>query len=231
MVDNEIALVGDEFHHLANVMRIKAGEKVCLFNGDGFDYICEVLSVDKKQAVLRVLSKDKNDSEPNVKLTVFGALSKGEKMSLIAQKLTEIGAVAYYNFYSKFCDVKPTTTRLEKLEKTVVSACKQCGRSVLMKTSEKVLNVKELAEKIKNYDACYLAYENEENCLLYDELKKNAKSLKNVAVIIGAEGGFETSEVELLQKAGAKVVSFGKRILRTDTASIFACSLIVGVLG
>ncbi|MBQ7579433.1 MAG: 16S rRNA (uracil(1498)-N(3))-methyltransferase [Clostridia bacterium] len=226
---NNITLSGDEFHHMIDVMRIKPNESVVLFCGDGFDYISTVIEIKKKEAILKVEKIEENKSEIGFNLTVFQALAKGEKLSLIAQKLTELGTTQMLVFSSAYCDVKPSTSRLDKLNKIVISACKQCGRSVLMTTNEKPLSFNEVTNEIKQFDACYFAYENENKETLYENLC-GQKNIKNVAVIIGAEGGFSKEEANILTENGAISVSLGNRILRTETAAIYSASVIGAML-
>ena len=227
--DNIVCLKDDEYHHMINVMRLRVGDSVVLFCGDGLDYTAQIENISKKEATLRVKEIKQNNSEIGFGLTVYQALAKGEKLSLIAQKLTEIGATGLKVFSSEFCDVKPNTARLDKLDKVVISASKQCGRSALLNAPESALKFSDLIKEIKKYDVCYLAYENETGLTLHEDLIKH-KALKNVAVIIGPEGGFSNAEAKTLTDSGAVSVSLGGRILRTETAAIFAASVIVGVL-
>ena len=225
--DDEIIITDDEFHHMVNVMRLRVNDEVVLFCGNGKDYFATIKSISKKEAVCSVCEVKDNLTETGLNLTIFQALVKGEKLALITQKLTEIGVNEIAVFESKYCDVKSNTTKLDKLNKVVIGASKQCGRSVLMKTNNRVLTFKELLESIKKYDAVLLAYENENCKTLSDYCKKLSKTAK-IAIIIGPEGGFDKKEVENLSGAGAEVVSLGKRILRTETAAIFMASVIIG---
>ncbi len=223
-----IEMVGEEFHHLANVMRAKTGDKVCLFNGNGNFYLGKITEITKKYANIDVLEEKVSESEPKIKLTVFQALAKGDKLSLIMQKITELGASKLALFESKFCDVKANTGRQEKLSLVSAQAAKQCGRASLVET-EGVLKLSQIAEKIKEYDDFFVAYENSDGHTLVDSVL-SLKNAKNIAVMIGAEGGFSEDEIELLKANGADVVSLGKRILRTETAAIACTALIMQLL-
>ena len=220
---------GEEFHHLTNVMRTRVGENVCLFNGNGNFYFAEVKSINKKNAELFVSRKEISTNEPTIKLSVYQALAKGDKLSLIMQKITEIGASELCLFESDFCDVKSNTHKQERMDSISISAAKQCGRATIVQTTG-VLKINQIAEKIKDYDAFFVAYENEDGHTLVDSLEKNKLNLKNVAVMIGAEGGFSEKEIQLLKNNGADIVSLGKRILRTETASIVTAGVIMQIL-
>ena len=146
------------------------------------------------------------------------------------QKITEIGASELCLFESKFCDVKSNTHKQERMDSIAVSAAKQCGRATIVETSG-IYQLKDVANMIKDYDAFYVAYENEDGHTLVDSLRDSKNKLKNVAIMIGAEGGFSEKEINLLKENGADIVSLGNRILRTETASIACVALISQILG
>lgn len=224
-----VILEGDEFHHLANVMRSRVGEKVCLFNGNGMFYFGEITQINKKNAEIYINKSQKSQNEPLINLTIYQALAKGDKLSLVMQKITEIGATELAIFDSDFCDVKANTSRVDRLETIAISAAKQCGRASITKQTG-VFKLKDVVEHIKNYDAFLVAYEAEDGLTLSNFLINNKKSLRNVAIMIGAEGGFSEKEITLLKDNGAKIVSLGNRILRTETASIVCAGLAMQIL-
>ncbi|MBQ8468707.1 MAG: 16S rRNA (uracil(1498)-N(3))-methyltransferase [Clostridia bacterium] len=230
VVGENVSLEGDEFHHMANVMRTREGDRVELFCGDGNNYLATVYGLSKKHADLHIDSVTKSMAEPNTKLDVYQALAKGDKLSLITQKITELGASKLVLFDSKFCDVKVNTTRANKLDLVTISACKQCGMSTPVQI-EGILSIKDVCKKIKSYDKFFVFYENQEGITLKDELLKILKNKnQKVAIMIGAEGGFEQGEIESLKQAGATVVSLGKRILRTETAAIAGAAVVMQLL-
>ena len=145
------------------------------------------------------------------------------------QKITEIGATELAIFDSDFCDVKANTTRVDRLETIAISASKQCGRASITKQSG-VFKLKDVVEKIKDYDAFLVAYEAEDGLTLSNFLISNKPNLNNIAIMIGAEGGFSEKEIEMLKSNGAKIVSLGNRILRTETASIVCAGLAMQIL-
>lgn len=228
-VGETIKLDGDEFHHLTNVMRSKIGERICVFNGDSYFYFGNVKSISKKFAEIEIIEKIESNNEPKIKLSVYQALAKGDKISLIMQKITEIGASELALFESKFCDVKSNTHKQERMENIAISASKQCGRATIPEISG-IFSIKEVASHIKDYDAFYVAYENKDGNTLAKDLLKNKDYIKSIAIMIGAEGGFADDEINLLEQNGAKIVSLGNRILRTETASIVCAGVIMQIL-
>ena len=226
-----IKLEGEEFHHMANVMRTKVGESVCIFNGDGNFYFGKLTKLEKRFAEVLIERKEISENEPTINLTIYQALAKGDKLSLIMQKITEIGASDLCLFVSEFTDVKPNNenNKFERLKNIGISASKQCGRATLVNI-DGIFKINEVAGQIKNFDKFYLAYENSDNLTLVSELEKLDSRAKNIAIMIGAEGGFAENEINLLKSSGAIIVSLGKRILRTETASILCASLASQIL-
>ncbi len=226
LAENQIiTLDGEEYHHLKNVMRTNVGDHVLLFNGTSTEAEGEVKSLSKQSGEILVLKTEENKSEPTVCLTLYQAVCKGEKLSLITQKITELGATAMTVFYSDYTDIKDKTSKLEKLEKVSISACKQCGRSSILKI-DGVLSFAQMAEKLSKHDKVFVAYENANQVSLFDSLQKQ-NDYKDVAIIIGAEGGFSEKEIQVLESKNAEIVTLGKRILRTETAAIASVAQIM----
>ena len=225
--NQSLTIDGEEFHHMINVVRSQIGEKVVVFNGDGNDYFCKITSINKKHAELFVEKCDKNISTPQIKVTLYQAVCKGEKLSLITQKITELGATDMLVFFSQFTDIKEKTSKLDKLEKVSISASKQCGRSDILNVKG-ILSFKEMIGYIKNknHNKVFVAYENAEEKTLYDAFQEN-NNYSDIAIIIGAEGGFAEDEISCLKENNCEIVSLGKRILRTETAAIAGITQII----
>lgn len=223
-----ITLDGEEFHHLKNVMRSRVGDMIALFNGSTVTAEGEIVSIDKSKASIFIKKVEENPSEPKINFTLFQAVCKGDKLSLITQKITEIGATNLCVFYSKFTDIKDKTSKLDKLERVSISASKQCGRSSIIKP-QGVIGFEQMIDEAKNLDKVYVAYENKDGNSLFESLQKQ-KNIKNIGLIIGAEGGFAEEEIDLLEKNNFEIVTLGKRILRTETASIVGTGLVMFAL-
>ena len=214
---------GDEFNHIKNVMRMNKGDEFIAFIGDEKDYSCVIEDIKKDHIFFSIISDSVNIANPRISISLFQALAKGEKMELVAQKTTEIGISHFYPLYTKNCDVKPNTTKTNRLEKIIISACKQCGRSHLP-TIHPIITTNDAIKELRNFDLVLFANETESNTRIYDVLANN-QSAKNIALIIGPEGGFTPDEINLFSTISTSV-SFGKRILRTETASIYLTSII-----
>ncbi|MEG1706299.1 MAG: RsmE family RNA methyltransferase, partial [Clostridia bacterium] len=144
----------------------------------------------------------------------------------VCQKAVELGVSKIVPIESKFTIAKADTAKIDRLSKITQEACKQCGRAKTVPV-DSVINIKELADKVAEYDKAILCYENEKHLLLKNSIDK---SCRNIAIIIGSEGGFSIDEVKLLTDSGAVCVTLGKRVLRAETASVYALSVIDSVM-
>ena len=221
-IKDEFIFEGDELAHF-NVIRCKVGERVICFGNDGYDYLCEITEVTKKKAIAKIIEKTLNTKNPKIRITVFQALVKGEKIDLIVQKLTELGIYSLYTFESEFAIAKGNDNKLERLNKISKEACKQCGRSIPLEIN-KSIKFKELINLLKNYDLVLFANENNTERVL-----ESIKGKENIAIVVGSEGGFSTKEIEEINSLGALNFGLGARILRAETACI-ACASIIGYM-
>lgn len=220
---------GEEFSHIALVLRKSVGDILCFIDGSGYDYIAQIGTIGKKNMTIKVLSKTLSQNETKTNVTVFQALVKGDKFELITQKLTELGVNKIIPFSSEFCQVKPNTTRLDRLSKISVEALKQCGRAKKVEI-DSISTFDQMIEKTKQFDLVLFAYENSSNNI--DEKELSTFAGKNVAIIVGSEGGFSEKETDMLSKlSNVRTISLGKRILRAETASIALTSAVMFSLG
>lgn len=220
-----VKLDGDEFLHLSKVMRSRVGDSVTLFNGDGFDYESVVLNISKNYAEIEVKEKVVNNMIATSNVTLFQALVKGDKLSTIVQKNTELGTKEIVLFESTYSDVKVGAKNLDKQKRVVISACKQCGASTLTKI-EKELKFKEMLSELKKYDKVIFAYECEQSNNI-SNVMDNLSVKDKIAVIIGAEGGFSEDEAKQIIEAGAISTKLGNRILRAETAGIVLPGIVI----
>jgi len=213
----------DEFHHL-NVLRCRVGEEIICLTTDGFEYLCEITSIEKKKAYAKIISKKLNDKNPNKQIAVFQGNVKGEKIDLIVQKLTELGISEFYTFESSFTTAKINNNKIERLNKISMEACKQCGRSIPLKINEG-LKFKEMLSLLEEYDIILFANE-KEKLRNFDDLKNYNK----IAIIVGSEGGFSDAEIEQINQLNVINFGLGNRILRAETACIAMSSIICYLL-
>lgn len=222
---NNIELVGDEHNHLKNVMRLNCGDQVKVVCGDDFNYFCTIMQINKNSTILKVDSKELNKANPKVNLTCYMALIKNDNLSLVVQKLTELGCSTFVPFESRYTVNKDKGTKIEKLNLITQQSLKQCGRSkpMVIKPTKKLTD---LVNDLKQHDLIIFANETEKSENLNDVLMQNMNA-KNIAIIVGCEGGFEQTEIDLLINNNAKSVTLGSRILRAETASIMLTAIIL----
>lgn len=229
----ETPVLDGEIHkHLSVVLRAKVGDEVVLCCGDGYDYICRITSVSRTETKLSLCRKERNESEPTVRVTLFMSIMKGDKNDLVVQKAVELGAYAVYPVYTEFVQGYDRNVRTDRLNKIALEAAKQCGRSVLTKVYSPI-NFSETVGLLSEFDTVVFPYEKAITPSLKEFLqaRKRETDICNVAVLIGSEGGFSDAEAQMLAQNGVVSVTLGKRILRAETANIAVLSVIMYELG
>jgi len=215
---------GKEARHIS-VLRHKVGDIIQVN-----DKKCEVVEMSKDEIVCEVVGDAEVRGVPKTKVTLFQALLKSDKMEFVIQKAVELGVSSIVPFISKNVVVKlegkDKVKKVERWNKISVEASKQCGRSDVVEVSE-ILRFEEMLERFSEVDLVLFAYENETEGLK-ETLSQYADN-KRIAIVIGAEGGFDASEAGCVISAGENVksVSLGSRILRAETASLFLLSILM----
>lgn len=228
-----IYIKNEDVNHIKNVLRKKVEDKIEVCNQETGDaYLCEIEQLDDNEILTKIIEK-LNETETNKKIDIYQGLPKAEKMELIIQKSVELGVNSIIPVSLKRCVVKlegkDQNKKIERWQKIAESAAKQCGRNIIPKI-ENIIKIKQFEELSKNYDSLIVAYENEKEYTLKQEIQKikqsNKKELK-IAVVIGPEGGLAEEEIETLKNYGANIVTLGKRILRTETVALNILSILM----
>lgn len=231
-----IDIIGNDVNHIVNVLRLKKEDMLLVCNKeDGITYQTKIEDILKEKVECRILEKISNDVESKIEVSIFQGLPKAEKMEYIIQKATELGVKEIIPVALKRCIVKlegkDSLKKMQRWQKIAEVAAKQSGRNRIPSINE-VVTAKKVEEYIENFDLFLIAYEEEKNVTLKQELQ-NVKSsyvkingLK-IGVLVGPEGGLEREEVEKFRQRGAKVITLGNRILRTETAPIAVLSNIM----
>ena len=221
-----VTVTGDDAHHISRALRMAAGEKIEVVDMQKNLYLCELNGFFDGYVTARVLEEGHADTEPTHRIRLYQALAKGDKMETIIQKSVECGACEIIPFSSERCiakvDKKDEAKKIERWQKIAEGAAKQSGRGVIP-TVGGVLSFKELLDKIEG--TVLFCYEGEDTRTIKAVLQ-NEKIGDTVSVIIGSEGGFSQKEADQLKEKGAISVGLGKRILRCETAPVFALSCI-----
>ena len=222
-----ITVTGEALKHMA-VLRLKPGEEVTVSDGDDRDYYCTVVSADREEVVLKVGS-DRDSAELPISITLYQGFPKADKMELIIQKAVELGAARIVPTIMARCVAKPDEkrlkVRLERWNQIAKSAAEQSGRSTVP-TVEPAMSLKKAAERARD-GLMIVPYESADGMHTMKEILQSLEPYRDISVFIGPEGGFEPAEIELCREAGAKIVSLGRRILRTETAGLVALSALM----
>lgn len=232
ITDNKITIIGEDVNHIKNVLRLKIDDNINVCNVDtSINYTCGIYKINSDNIECIIFNETSSNCESNVQISIFQGLPKADKMELIIQKSVELGADEITPVEMKRCvvkiDEKSKRKKIERWQKISEVAAKQSGRDIVPKINN-VVNIKNICNLINKYDIVLLAYENEKDNTLKNELTKlkNKENLK-IGVIIGPEGGLEEQEVEILKEAGAKVITLGNRILRTETVALVVTGIIM----
>ena len=209
-------LDSDNSHHLNKVLRFPVGKNITVFNGDGFDYTALVQD-EKKTTSLKVISKARNNIESKLDLTLAQGIAKGEKMDFLIQKAVELGVTRIIPMKLERCVVRLSDEKVQKKidhwQKIANHACEQSGRSVIVSLSNP-LSLEELLEETI-HDGFVLHHRAQ---IGLSQLKETSKA----TILIGPEGGLTEKEVSDSEVAGYQSILIGKRVLRTETASLAA---------
>lgn len=226
-IDGKTAVIsGDDAKHITKVLRAKIGEKITVSN-DGYDYECEIVSLGDS-VTLNVLNKAENDTEPSVKVHLFQALPKSDKMEFIIQKAVELGVTEITPVLTSRCISRPEESKMKKkiarYNAIAEAAAKQSGRGIIPKVHD-----------LQNFsDALKTALESEIPIIFYENGGERINSLitpnsKSVSIFIGSEGGFDEDEIKKAESMGLKVATLGKRILRAETAPVASLAIIMNI--
>lgn len=227
-----VKIIGEDVKHISNVLRLQPLDKVIVCDKSvNNSYVAEIINMNKEYIECNIINKIIETTEPDVNIDLFQGLPKSDKMEYIIQKTIEIGVRNIYPVSFERCvvklDKKTEEKKLDRWKKIAEAAAKQSKRDIISNI-ENVINIENICQNIEKYDIILLAYENEQNNTLKYELQKLDKNKKlSIGVIIGPEGGLSEKEVDKLITAGAKCVSLGRRILRTETASLVVLSDII----
>lgn len=223
----EVELDDRAAHRLGRVLRLRPGDAVVLFNGDGRDYAATVASVTKGGLRARVESAEAADNESSLHLTLAQGIARGDRMDYALQKAVELGVSAVQPLFCRRTEVRLAGTRLEKRvghwRGVITSACEQSGRAVLPRLHEPAA-----------LDAWLADPPDGQRLVLRPEGATGPAGLEHadrVCLLIGPEGGLAPEEIERARSAGFTPVRLGPRVLRTETAGPAALAVLQALWG
>lgn len=227
---NKIVITGEDVNHIKNVLRMKVGDEIAVSNGvDGKEYRCGIVSISEE--VLCELRFVKEDGvELPSKITLFQGLPKADKMELIVQKAVELGVYEIVPVSMGRCivklDEKKQKSKISRWQGIAESAAKQSKRRIVPQVTS-VMSMKEACKYASEMDIVLVPYELAEDMPKTRELIEAIKPGQRIGFFIGPEGGFEEMEIALAMEVGAKPITLGKRILRTETAGFTVLSILM----
>lgn len=227
-----IHIRGGEFHHLADVLRAREGDKVRVFDGTGVEYHGAIIKVKSKEAIVRIEFKEVIKEESAIKITLAQAIPKKRKMDDIIEKVTEVGVdtVIPLRTDRTVVDISEGQAGLKiaRWNKIAIEASKQCGR-IRPPDIPGIKRFLEVLDNIKEYELALMPTLYEKEIDLKSVIR--GRKLKSVITFIGPEGDFSEEEVRCAKEAGCITVSLGNNILKTDTAAIAVLSILKYELG
>ncbi|MEO6587901.1 MAG: 16S rRNA (uracil(1498)-N(3))-methyltransferase [Pyrinomonadaceae bacterium] len=218
--NENVFLSEDETRHLRDVLRLRSDETVKIFDGENREFICEIEKIEKRQTLLRIIEEIAPTAPAsNLYLTLAAAIVKGEKFDLVIQKAVELGVKNFVPLVTKRCDVKikDAEKKTERWNKIALEACKQSGRAELMKIKMPF----EFDEFIQIANGTKILF-SERGGENFSKIPAENK----LTAVVGSEGGWEDSEIELASANGFQIVTLGGRILRAETAAISIAAIL-----
>ncbi|WP_424766715.1 16S rRNA (uracil(1498)-N(3))-methyltransferase [Paenibacillus sp. sgz302251] len=240
--DSEVRLIGEDAHHASRVMRSKPGDKLIVSDGESRTALVVVREASSMEIKADIVQMLPNDREPVWSITIAQSLPKGDKMELVIQKGTEIGAYSFIPFQSERMvvqyDGKKEAKRIERWSKIAKEAAEQSHRNRIP-AIEPVHSWRELIKAIESYDLTLFCFEREGHAAhgrgirasvqdwVGQQSESEAVISPHVLLVVGSEGGFTEREAAEAEAAGAVLVGLGKRILRAETAGIVALACLL----
>ena len=213
--ETQVTLDEDEARHARDVLRLKAGDEINVFDGEGREYLCRIEGVGKRSADLSIIQEvEPSAPESPIGLTLAAAILKGDKTDLVVQKAVELGVTRFVPLIAARCEArfKDAGKRLIRWQRIALDAAKQCGRARLMAVELPM----PVAEFLGAADSGTRLFFSERDGLPFGGIEAD----KKITAVVGPEGGWDDSEIRAAHDGGFRVLTFGGRILRADTAAV-----------
>ena len=224
---------GAELHHLTRVLRLRQGDEVAVFDGQGTGFRGTIESLDAAQGIISLGEREDPGVEPRTRITLLQGIPHGDRMDLIVEKATELGASRIVPVVSERSVVKPRSSgwgRLDRWRRIAISAAKQSGRLIVPEIAEPVAFDAALALP-PDPSATRIIFHTAVGTPEAGRAISRAGPDASVLILIGPEGGFTDSEFAAALSAGWRAASLGPRTLRADTAAVAALTLMLSLAG
>lgn len=230
---SSVTLSEDEARHLRDVLRLKVGDDVSVFDGEGKEFHCRVVESRRNLAQLALVSQiDPLRPESPLQLTLAVALLKGEKFDLVVQKTTELGVFQVVPVVTKLADVRlrdesDAAKRVTRWQRIALEAAKQSGRARVPTIAEPVT----FGEVVQEPNTAARIMFTEREGQSWDETQSSLGQVAALTALIGSEGGWTDEELKLAKDFGWSLVTLGGRTLRAETAAIAVATLLQHLYG
>ena len=229
-----VVIEGSEVRHMRSVLRLRPGDAIRLFDGEGFEYEAMIRRFVADRVELKIIQKFPGTKESPVQIAVAQALLKEKKMDRLLRHLCELGLTHWIPFTSERSIPKPGATRMparvERWKKIIKESAKQCRRARLPEIN-RTLALEEVLDYGQAWDLMVVFYENEPASLNSIMSQAAPPPPRKILMIMGPEGGFSDQELTKVRTAGCLVAGLGPRILRAETATIAAITLVQSLFG
>ncbi|MGL4739074.1 MAG: 16S rRNA (uracil(1498)-N(3))-methyltransferase [Cellulosilyticaceae bacterium] len=232
--EDMIEVVGNNFNHIKNVLRLSVDDEIVINDGQGYDYKCIITTMDQNAIYAQIKERIQSTAEPFTKVTLFQSLIKGEKMEWVIQKAVEIGVFEIVPLLTTRCVVKlegdkKVAAKIDRWNKIAEAAAKQSGRGVVP-VVQQPLKMDEAIKYIEDQNLKgFIPYEKEDESGMRSMLQ--SQNSERFGILIGPEGGFTEEEVASALAHQIQPITLGKRILRSETASLVALTTILYEMG
>lgn len=231
-IENRYIINGDDHHHMIRVMRMKEGDQIICVDSHRKSAVCSIAEITDEQVAVEIVQWIESESELPVDVTIVSGLPKGDKLEWIIQKGTELGAYKFIPFISARSvvkwDEKKSAKKIERWQKIAKEAAEQSHRTLLPEVTNPQ-NIKALLKTSESFDRKLIAFEEEAKDGEKSVLSKTLAEMKkgqSLMIVFGSEGGLTLQEVSLLKDNGFQACGLGPRILRTETAPLYALSAV-----
>lgn len=226
---SEVQLTDNAAHHASKVLRMKEGDTLILFNGDGQDYLGSILRINKSEVAVKIIGIQQINNESPLDITLAQAISSGERMDFTLQKAVELGIRRIQPLAAERSVVKLHGERADKRtrhwQNVVIAACEQSGRATVPEVAPPMPLLDWLSQDI-SFELKLMLHPDSPQ-----RLRDHARPEGKLCLLIGCEGGFSPTEIAAAQHAGFVTATLGPRVLRTETAALTALAALQTLWG
>lgn len=225
-----IVITGEDVNHIKNVLRLSCGDEITINDCEKRDYICRISSINCDSVAADIEDVQSNAAELATRIILFQGIPKADKLEFIIQKAVELGVTEIVPVMTKRSvvklDKKREERKLERYNAIALSAAKQSGRGIVPRVRE-FMNFGQALKIAGTLEMNLIPYEEAEGIAYAREMIHAVRGKESLGIFIGPEGGFAREEVDAATKIGAKCITLGSRILRTETAGLAVLSVLM----